>query len=108
MSKAPRRKKAKRSPPRGRTKKTKGTKKGGPVKRPAAAEPTTPSFPQGNLDLRTLVLLSMGDWSELADLEWPPERIRRWLEKADIRQIRGMLLTTLHRWHELRRDAAGD
>jgi hypothetical protein len=57
------------------------------------------------LDLRTLVLLSMGDWSELADLEWPPDNIRRWLESADIRQVRGMLLVTLHRWHELRRDA---
>jgi hypothetical protein len=55
------------------------------------------------LDLRTLVLLSMGDWSELADLEWPPETIRRWLESADIRQVRGLLLTTLHSWHELRR-----
>jgi hypothetical protein len=55
------------------------------------------------LDLRTLVLLSMGDWSELADLEWPPDTISRWLEKADIRQVRGMLLMTLHRWHELRR-----
>ena len=54
-------------------------------------------------DLRTLVLLSMGDWSELADLEWPPDNIRRWLEKADIRHVRGMLLVTLHRWHELRR-----
>jgi hypothetical protein len=56
------------------------------------------------MDLRTLVLLSMGDWSELADLEWPPENIRDWLAAADIRQVRGMLLTTLHRWHELRRE----
>jgi hypothetical protein len=45
----------------------------------------------------------MGDWSELADLEWPPDKIGRWLEQADIRQVRGMLLMTLHRWHELRR-----
>jgi hypothetical protein len=54
------------------------------------------------LDLRTLMLLSMGDWSELADLEWPPQKIRKWLSKTDIRQVRGMLLMTLDRWHELR------
>ena len=54
------------------------------------------------LDLRTLMLLSLGDWSELADLDWPPQKIRRWLAKADIRQVRGLLLMTLDRWHELR------
>jgi len=64
----------------------------------------SPLIAAPELDLRTLVLLSMGDWSELADLEWPPEDIGRWLEKADVRQVRGLLLTTLHRWHELRRD----
>lgn len=67
---------------------------------PFAADPLIAA---PDLDLRTLVLLSMGDWSELADLEWPPDNVCRWLESADIRQVRGMLLTTLHRWHELRR-----
>ena len=58
------------------------------------------------LDLRTLMLLSMGDWSELADLEWPPQKIRKWLSKTDIRQVRGMLLMTLDRWHELRQPSS--
>jgi hypothetical protein len=67
-----------------------------------------PNIPPGKaleLDVRTLLLLSTGDWSDLADLEWPPLSIRRWLTKADVRQVRGLLLLTLGRWHELRRDS---
>jgi hypothetical protein len=44
----------------------------------------------------------VGEWWELGDHEWPPERICHWLEKADIRQLRGLLLATLDRWHEVR------
>jgi hypothetical protein len=60
------------------------------------------------LDLQTLLLLSAGDWSQLADLEWPPPEIRRWLAKTDIRQVRGLLLMTLDRWHGLDRDSKAD
>jgi hypothetical protein len=56
----------------------------------------------GDLDLRTLVVLSVGEWWELGDHEWPPDQICRWLDKADLRQLRGLLLATLDRWHELR------
>jgi hypothetical protein len=55
----------------------------------------------GDLDLRTLVVLSVGEWWELGDHEWPPERICRWLDQADLRQLRGILLATLERWHEV-------
>ncbi|MEX0611267.1 MAG: hypothetical protein WD738_00105 [Pirellulales bacterium] len=61
----------------------------------------TPAVP-GDLDLRTLVVLSVGEWWELGDHEWPPSQICRWLEKADPRQLRGILLATLERWHEVR------
>jgi hypothetical protein len=61
-----------------------------------------PLPPPGDLDLRTLVVLSVGEWWELGDHEWPPERICRWLDKADLRQLRGILLATLDRWHEVR------
>jgi hypothetical protein len=56
-----------------------------------------------DLDLRTLIVLSVGEWWELGDNEWPPEKICRWLDKADLQQLRGLLLATLERWHELRR-----
>jgi hypothetical protein len=102
MGKSPR-----RSKPDPRAKKpVKATRRGHDrrtTKKPQATRP-----PETNLDLRTLIRLSMGDWQELADLEWPPENIRRWLARADLRQVRGLLLTTLHRWHELRSESAGD
>jgi hypothetical protein len=101
MTDSPRRKKPSRP---GRT----GGRKRPKKKQPAAAKASPAKGEKASttqdLDLRTLVRLSMGDWSELADLEWPPDSVCRWLAKADVRQVRGMLLTTLHRWHELRRD----
>jgi hypothetical protein len=102
MTDSPRRKKPGRLA--GRRKKPVRVRKKGPAaeKAPPAAGIHQPATTE--LDLRTLVRLSLGDWSELADLEWPPDNIRRWLERASIRQVRGLLLTTLHRWHELRRD----
>jgi hypothetical protein len=48
------------------------------------------------------VVLSIGGRLELGDHEWPPERICRWLDKADLRQLRGLLLATIDRWHKAR------
>jgi hypothetical protein len=54
-----------------------------------------------DLGLRTLIVLSVGEWWELADHEKPPARIAHWLEKADVRDLRGALLAVLARWREL-------
>jgi hypothetical protein len=99
MAKSPRPRKSKR-PGRPRAGRTAKNHQAGLEQRSVSIEEVMAS---SELDLRTLVLLAIGEWSEIADLEWPPPSIRRWLEKADVRQVRGILLTTLHRWHELRR-----
>ena len=54
-----------------------------------------------DLDLRTLIVLSVGEWWELGDQEEPPEGFSRWVERADLRQLRGILLAVLARWQEL-------
>ena len=53
------------------------------------------------LDVRTLIILSLGDWWELGEYEEPPASVSRWLEQADRGQLRGILLETLQRWREL-------
>jgi len=63
-----------------------------------------------NLDLavlQALILLSTADCLEFADHQWPPAEICRWLEKADLRQLRGLLLATLDRWHSVHRRTVG-
>jgi len=88
MPDEPRRKKTPRSRPARRRKKP----------RRAGSRSLFSSSP---LDLRTLIVLSVGDWSELADPEWPPEDITAWIEQANIRELHGVLLATLQRWHDL-------
>jgi hypothetical protein len=73
-----------------------------PRRRERRGDRTQPLPAPGDLDLRTLVVLSVGEWWELGDHEWPPERICRWLDQADLRQLRGILLATLERWHDVR------
>jgi len=60
-----------------------------------------PLFGSRELDLRTLLVLSVGDWWDFADSEWPPEEISAWVEQANLRELRGLLLATLQRWHDL-------
>ncbi|HVT27197.1 MAG TPA: hypothetical protein VHE81_04195 [Lacipirellulaceae bacterium] len=66
-----------------------------------SVDPALGSF--SGLDLRTLIVLSVGEWWELAEYDNPPESVYRWIEKADFRELRGALLAILARWHELSR-----
>lgn len=54
------------------------------------------------LDLQTLVAISVGDWSGLGEQVQPREPFCRWLRQADLRQLRGVLLAALECWHERR------
>jgi hypothetical protein len=82
--------------------KKRAAKRPAPSRRKKRRSGVSPHSLPHELDLRTLVVLSVGEWWELADNEWPPEQICRWLDEADPRQLRGLLLATLERWHELR------
>ena len=83
-----------------------------PAKRPRRPKrdghqpaPTTST----NLDLavlRALILLSTADCLDFADHQWPPKEICRWLEQADLRQVRGLLLATLERWRGLHKSVS--
>jgi hypothetical protein len=53
-----------------------------------------------SIDLQTLIALSVGEWWDLGDHEWPPEHICRWLETAEMPQLRGLVLASLHRWQD--------
>jgi len=62
-----------------------------------------------DLDMAVLQSLSrlMPDrLDELADHRWPPKNILQWLDRADLPKTNGLLIATLRRWHELRRDEA--
>ena len=81
-------------------------------KRDAGPKVPGPKVPatSSNLDLavlRALILLSTADCLEFADHQWPPKEICRWLEQADLREVRGLLLATLERWRGLHR-SSGD
>lgn len=51
--------------------------------------------------VRSLMLLTMGQTSDFRDHEQPPAHIEAWLKSAEPRQVRGLLMVTLRRWHEL-------
>ena len=51
--------------------------------------------------VRSLTLLTMGRTSDFRDHEQPPGDIQSWLQRAEPRQVRGLLMVTLRRWHEL-------
>ncbi|HEX5471628.1 MAG TPA: hypothetical protein VFW73_07060 [Lacipirellulaceae bacterium] len=86
MADAPKRRKRRASDPSARSRRKR-------------VDPALGSF--SGLDLRTLIVLSVGEWWEIADYDNPPESISRWIAKADFRELRGTLLAVLARWHEL-------
>jgi hypothetical protein len=57
--------------------------------------------------LQALVRISGGDPSEFSDHLAPPDEVREWLKRTDIRHVRGMLLDTVRRWLELRARRVG-
>jgi len=58
--------------------------------------------------LQSLSRLMPGNLDDLSDHRWPPENIQEWLSKADLPKTQGMLIATLQRWHELRRNVSGE
>jgi len=54
--------------------------------------------------LQSLSRLMPENLEELADHQWPPKNILKWLSRADLPKAHGLLIATLRRWHELRRD----
>jgi len=55
--------------------------------------------------LQSLSRLMPGNLADLSDHRWPPKNIRKWLSQADLARTLGLLIATLRRWHQLRRDA---
>ncbi len=51
--------------------------------------------------VRSLTLLTMGHTIDFRDNEQPPDHVQAWLQSAEPRQVRGLLMATLQRWHEL-------
>lgn len=51
--------------------------------------------------VRSLTLLTMGHAIDFRDYQQPPGHIQAWLKRAQPDEVRGLLLMTLRRWHEL-------
>ncbi len=52
--------------------------------------------------IRSLMLLSQqANGHDFADHPTPPANLLSWLEQASLQEVDGMLIATLHRWHEL-------
>ncbi len=64
--------------------------------------PIEPIDPEAAV-IRSLTLLTMGQTIDFRDHEQPPAHIETWLQNAEPRQVRGLLMVTLRRWHELSR-----
>jgi hypothetical protein len=52
--------------------------------------------------VRSLTLLTMGHAIDFRDYRQPPAHIQAWLKRASTDEVRGLLMMTLRRWHELR------
>lgn len=51
--------------------------------------------------IRSLTLLARGGAGDFCRNSDPPQEIASWLTQAEMEPIRGLLMSTLHRWHEL-------
>ena len=77
---------------------------------PSSPQPDQPP-PGGQADeslnvavLRSLSQLAGGNPAEFSEHEWPPPAVLDWVAQADRRQLHGLLISTLRRWHKLRRE----
>ncbi|MCG8450723.1 MAG: hypothetical protein MI725_14230 [Pirellulales bacterium] len=61
----------------------------------------TPEVDPEAATLRSLSLLTGGRPLDFVDHDSPPGWAGRWLRRASLRQVQGLLLMTLRRWHEL-------
>ena len=53
--------------------------------------------------LRSLMLLTAGLPAEFSEHELPAENVQAWIGQASLRQMHGLLISALRRWHRLRR-----
>jgi len=51
--------------------------------------------------IRSLVLLTLGDTDDFSLCADPPQKVTQWLTQAKMEPVRGLLMATLRRWHEL-------
>lgn len=57
-----------------------------------------------DLDLavaQSIVRLTGGHVQDLKDLDWPPDEIYDWIRQTSVREVNGLLLAALERWHQL-------
>ncbi|MCG8451038.1 MAG: hypothetical protein MI725_15830 [Pirellulales bacterium] len=69
----------------------------------------TKSSSAENLDaavVQSLALLTVGDVGGFGKVSRPPTEVQNWLSKAPPAEVRGLLLASLGRWHELRKGAS--
>ena len=52
--------------------------------------------------VRSLTLLTMGHAIDFRDYQQPPGHVQAWLQRAELNEVRGLLMMTLRRWHEIR------
>lgn len=63
---------------------------------------------QADLDLavvQSLRMLTEGDDRGFGDVSHPPQEVANWLSDAPPAKVRGLLLASLQRWHEIRKCA---
>jgi len=54
--------------------------------------------------LQSLSRLMPEGLGELAEHQWPPKSVLKWLSRADLPKAHGLLIAALRRWHELRQE----
>lgn len=52
--------------------------------------------------IRSMTLLTLGHTADFKDFEEPPPEIKRWVNDTNANDIRGLLMYSIRRWHELR------
>lgn len=53
--------------------------------------------------IRSMTLLTLGNTVDFRDYEEPPPEVKRWVNATNSNDIRGLLMYSLRRWHELRK-----
>jgi len=51
--------------------------------------------------IRSLTLLAQATGRNLVDYPMPPANLLDWLDQANLKEVDGLLIATLHRWHAL-------
>lgn len=52
--------------------------------------------------IRSMTLLTLGNTVDFQDYEEPPPEIRSWINNSSVSHVRGLLMFSLKRWHEIR------